>query len=85
MTAHSMTETDVIELVRDQIIGILPDLERSSLGPDFNLKDWGIDSLGRMDIISGSVDAMGIDVPLHRFAQAETLADLAALLTEAQQ
>lgn len=85
MTANSEIAADLMELVRAQILAVDPDIEPIAIDPEARLKDLGIDSLGRMDIISGSVEALGIDAPLHLFAQAETLGDLVRLFMDETQ
>ncbi|QDG75022.1 phosphopantetheine-binding protein [Labrenzia sp. PHM005] len=75
-----MSQTDPFETVKRNVQEVLPELEPDMIQPESILVDLGANSVDRMDVITLSMEDMGIAIPLMSFAKAVTLRDLAEIL-----
>ncbi len=73
---HSLEEIEQVltDLIEDKI-----DIDRSSVKPDSNLKELGLDSLDTFDLIFSAEDYFKIKVPSDQI-KIETLEDVAQLI-----
>ena len=73
---HSLEEIEQVltDLIADKI-----DIDRSSVKPDSNLKELGLDSLDTFDLIFSAEDYFKIKVPSDQI-KIDTLEDVALLI-----
>lgn len=74
--SHSLNEIE--QVLTDLIVDKL-DIDRSSIRPDSNLKELGLDSLDTFDLIFSAEDYFKIKVPSDQI-KIETLEDVALLI-----
>jgi acyl transferase domain-containing protein/thioesterase domain-containing protein/acyl carrier protein/SAM-dependent methyltransferase len=72
----------VFEVVRGQVLRILPDLPATAITMEARLKDLGANSLDRIEVATSAMEELEIDVPRTRLAGVDSLGSLVdALLT----
>jgi polyketide biosynthesis acyl carrier protein len=74
----------VFELVKNQIACVLPAVAGATVLPENRLEDLGADSVDRADIATGSMDAMGLSLPLVQLGEPRTIGELVDLLFNSQ-
>jgi polyketide biosynthesis acyl carrier protein len=79
-----MSQIDPFEAVKRNVQEVLPELDPDKIQPESVLVDLGANSVDRMDVITLSMEDMGIAIPLMSFAKAATLQDLADILAAAK-
>jgi 3-oxoacyl-(acyl-carrier-protein) synthase/thioesterase domain-containing protein/acyl carrier protein len=72
--APPRTDTDVVLRVAGRL------LDTTELGPDDDLYDWGLDSLGLVDLVTSLRDETGLPVRYDDFDRLRTAAEMAGLL-----
>ncbi|MEU7475037.1 phosphopantetheine-binding protein [Lentzea sp. NPDC042327] len=73
---------EVFAVLKEQLLEVLPDLDPAAVVPSASMSSLGADSMDRMDVVVGTVEALGIDAALHRFGDAANLGELTELLLE---
>lgn len=76
------TQTYSLDEVKQVLTGLIADkidVDRSTIKPDSNLKELGLDSLDTFDLIFSAEDYFKIKVPSDQI-KIETLEDVSALL-----
>lgn len=66
----------------DEIADVLPEISKDDLDGRMDLRDVGANSVDRMDIIIGTMEKMGINIPLVKFGEAHTINDIVNILYE---
>jgi polyketide biosynthesis acyl carrier protein len=77
-----VTPTEIDRVVRDVIIAILPDLDRSTIRGESNLKDLGADSVERIEIVLQLKRRLAVNDDLERFSKLHTVDALVRFLAE---
>jgi polyketide biosynthesis acyl carrier protein len=77
-----MNENQVMDVVRRRTVEVLADLAPEDISFDGTLADLGANSLDRLDILTLSMEDLGITVPPAAFSQARDLRSLVALLVK---
>ena len=77
-----MTEQDVFEVVKKVIIEILPDVKQEQVLIERNLKELGANSIDRMEVVTMSMEALDLKIPLMSFAQVSNIQGLVDVLLE---
>jgi polyketide biosynthesis acyl carrier protein len=77
-----MAKEHVFEIVKNVIAEILPDLDPDQISIDKNLKDLGANSIDRMEVVTMSMEGLGLKLPLMSFAQVSNIEGLVDVLTE---
>lgn len=75
-----MDESGVFEIVKTQVLAVLPDLEGQSLTYDAQLSDLGANSMDRVEVATFSQQELGIMVPSEKLAGVNNIGDLVRLL-----
>ncbi|WP_372156762.1 acyl carrier protein [Xanthomonas campestris pv. fici] len=75
-----MDRNEVFEIVKRNILDVLPDLSPDMIRGEQRLADLGANSVDRMEIITLCMADLGLDIPLLSFAGAPRIADLADVL-----
>jgi len=77
-----MAKEQVYEVVRKVIIRVLPDLDPDMISIEKRLKDLGANSIDRMEVVTMSMEELGLKIPLMSFAQVSNIEGLVDVLTE---
>lgn len=71
-----MTKDEVFAVVLRQVREVLPDVGEAEIRPERSMRELGANSIDRMDVVAGSMDELGIQVPVSDFAGVENLSGL---------
>ncbi|WP_186831719.1 phosphopantetheine-binding protein [Streptomyces sp. ISID311] len=71
---------DVEAVLHRHILGVLTDLGADDIRPERSLNDLGANSLDRIDILSGALEELQVDLRPEELREAMDLRQLAALL-----
>ncbi|MFI9383541.1 acyl carrier protein [Kutzneria sp. NPDC052558] len=75
-----ITRDKVLAVIEEQLLLAVVDVAPTAIGPEAELAALGLDSIDRMDLVVATVEALGIDPPLHLFGSARSLGELATLV-----
>lgn len=70
----------VIDLIKRNLEEIIPELEGKEISADQTLVSLGANSLDRGELITLTLERLGLDVPRIEFASAQTINELADLV-----
>lgn len=77
-----MSKEHVFEAVKNVIVEILPDVTTDAISIEKQLKDLGANSIDRMEIVTKSMQALEIKIPLMSFAGVSNIEGLVDVLSE---
>ena len=77
-----MSKEHVFEVVKNVISEILPDVQSDLISRDKSLKELGANSIDRMEVVTMSMEELGLKIPLMSFAQVNNIQGLVDVLTE---
>ncbi len=77
-----MAKEYVYEVVKKVIMEVLPDLDSDIISIEKQLKDLGANSIDRMEVVTMSMEELGLKIPLMSFAQVSNIEGLVDVLTE---
>lgn len=77
-----MIKQKVFATVKSAILEVLPDVNPDLIGIEKQLKDLGANSIDRMEVVTLSMEALGLKLPLMAFAQVGNIEDLVDVLCE---
>lgn len=75
-----VTEQDVFEVVRRNTLEVLPEIPADLVRIDGTLTDLGANSIDRADIVTMSMESLGITVPIREFQSVRDIQSLVDLL-----
>ena len=75
-----LTQTQVFELVKNNILEILPKTQADLIDPEQSLVDLGANSVDRMEIVTLSMEDLGVKIPLMSFARVFNIESLVEVL-----
>ncbi|WP_329213063.1 phosphopantetheine-binding protein [Streptomyces sp. NBC_01485] len=75
-----MDEREIFEAVRRNLGTVVYDLDTGSVTQDDSLADLGCNSIDRAEVVTMTMEDMGISVPVMEFQQARDIRSLVALL-----
>jgi polyketide biosynthesis acyl carrier protein len=78
--APAMTKTEVFEIVRTNILEVLPELQPGAIRMDQSLSDLGANSVDRMEVVTLSMQALKVKIPLMSFAGVSNIDGLVDVL-----
>lgn len=70
----------VLLAIRRTICDVRPDIEPESITEDRTLSELGCDSVDRMDIVSMTMDDLGVSIQVGEFRKVTDIGSLAGLL-----
>ncbi|MFC8870533.1 phosphopantetheine-binding protein [Streptomyces sp. NPDC057148] len=70
----------LFETIRRNVLVVVPDLDPSEITIDRSLSDLGCNSVDRADVVTMTMEDLGIQVPVAEFAAVHDLRSLTALL-----
>lgn len=72
--------TAVLDVIRRNVLELLPDLDPADVAPQHSLAGLGANSIDRADIVAMSMEDLGISIGVTEFAGVNDIGTLAALL-----
>ncbi len=75
-----MEKNDVFQTVVKNILEILPDLSLEQISIEKRLKDLGANSIDRMEVVTMSMEDLGVKIPLVEFGQVTNIEELVGVL-----
>ncbi|MDQ1350636.1 MAG: polyketide biosynthesis acyl carrier protein [Acidobacteriota bacterium] len=75
-----MTQLDVFQTVKRVTLEVLPFLPPEEVSIEKSLKDLGANSIDRMEVVTRSMESLGIKVPLVEFGKVKNLEGLVDVL-----
>lgn len=77
-----MNKSEVFEVIKENIMEILPDIEESDITVENSLKKLGANSIDRMDIIVDTMSALKVKVSMVEFGKANCIGDIITIICE---
>lgn len=77
-----MSKEHVFEVVKTAIMEVLPDVKSELISTEKSLKELGANSIDRMEVVTMSMEELGLKIPLMSFAQVSNIEGLVDVLTE---
>ena len=77
-----MSKEQVFEAVKKVIMEVLTDVESGAITIERNLKELGANSIDRMEVVTMSMEELGLKLPLMSFSQVSNIEGLVDVLTE---
>ncbi|UCH94137.1 MAG: acyl carrier protein [Candidatus Aminicenantes bacterium] len=75
-----MTHEEVFQAVKKVTLEVLPFLPPAEVTIEKNLKDLGANSIDRMEVVTRSLEALGVKIPLVEFGKVKNLRGLVEVL-----
>jgi len=79
-----MTREEVTAMVFRHVYEALPELRDAGIDPDKTYKEIGIDSLGLLQVLTGSMKEMRVKIPRNELTDISTVKGLVDLLIKAK-
>jgi polyketide biosynthesis acyl carrier protein len=73
-------QNELIELIKENLVEILPDVEKNNISINDNFTDLGANSVDRGELITITLERLNLNIPRIEFAGAQTIVDLADLI-----
>lgn len=77
-----MTKNEIFQIIKKNVLEILPKIPEEIITIDQRLKDLGANSIDRMDIVTRTMEDLAIKIPLVELAGVQNLQELVDLLYE---
>ena len=77
-----MAKEKVYEVVKNVIMEVIPDLKPEMISIDKSLKELGANSIDRMEVVTLSMEALQVKLPLMSFAAVSNIEGLVDVLFE---
>jgi polyketide biosynthesis acyl carrier protein len=74
--------TKIINLIRENLIEIIPELEKNEISPDESFVNLGANSVDRGELITLTIERLNLPLSRVELAGAQTINELADLITE---
>ncbi len=78
--SESSTREEVFSVVKENVVGILDELDESLIVEAAALKDLGANSLDRAEIVTGSMEDLGLSFPMRELAGVGNIGELVSFL-----
>ncbi len=75
-----MNEPEVLDVVRRTTVQVLPEVSPDSVTLEGTLSDLGANSIDRMEIVTLSMEELGVVIPPTEFGPVKDVRSLVALL-----
>lgn len=70
----------VLTAIRGSVLEVLPDVDPELITEDRSLSDLGANSIDRADVVTMTMESLGIRVPVGEFQEVHDIGSLAQLL-----
>ncbi len=71
-----MTKDEIYEVIKRNLLEILPGLEAARIAPQKSMKDLGANSIDRVDVIIVSMEALSLKLSLNELGGIENIQGL---------
>jgi polyketide biosynthesis acyl carrier protein len=71
-----MTKEEILEIIKRNLLELLPDLEAVAMDPSQSMKDLGANSVDRMDVVIQTKEELGLKFPLNELGGVENIQGL---------
>jgi polyketide biosynthesis acyl carrier protein len=68
------------EIIKQQIVDIMLDVDIQTLSMSSSMRELGLNSIDRVDVIMNTLETLGQNVPLVEFASARSLGDIVKII-----
>ncbi|WP_103865514.1 phosphopantetheine-binding protein [Aquimarina sp. I32.4] len=75
-------KNDIINLIRENLIEIIPELVSKDISNDSTLVDLGANSIDRGELITLTLERLNSDISRIEFVGVQTIQELADLITD---
>ncbi|MGB8195076.1 MAG: phosphopantetheine-binding protein [Chitinophagaceae bacterium] len=75
-------KNEVVELIKGNLLEIIPELSKETISLDDSFVDLGANSIDRGELIMLTLERMELNVPRIEFVSAQTINQLADLILE---
>lgn len=76
-----MLKEHVFKVVKNVISEILPGVQSELISIEKSLKELGANSIDRMEVVTMSMEELGLKIPLMSFAEVSNIEDLVDVLS----
>lgn len=76
MTAGQVTEDQVFATLTEVLAEVVPGIEASAVTRDDRLRDLGANSIDRAEILTESMERLGIRLPMVSFGNSRNIGDI---------
>ena len=74
------SEESIFAVVKENVLEILDELDEAAVILDISLKDLGANSLDRAEIVTGSMEDLGLSFPMRELAKISNVRELVTFL-----
>lgn len=78
--SNTRTQAEVFEVVKNNILDILPKVQPEMVSIEKSLNDLGANSVDRMEVVTLSMEDLGVKIPLLSFAGVTNIEGLVDVL-----
>ena len=78
-----MSKEEIFEIIKENILDIIPELDLSEVTMKDSLKEIGANSVDRADIIMFTMESLNIRIPMVKFGNAANIGDIVDIMYEA--
>jgi polyketide biosynthesis acyl carrier protein len=78
--ADTMTNAEIFETVKQNVLKVLPDLQPDDVTTEGTLTDLGANSVDRADVVTMSMEDLGLTVPVSEFQEVHDIRSLVDVL-----
>ena len=78
--SDASSEESVFAVVKENVLEILDELDEATIVMDISLKDLGANSLDRAEIVTGSMEDLGLSFPMRELAKISNIRELVTFL-----
>lgn len=79
-----MSKEEIFEILKEQILEIIPELDLSEVTMKDSLKEIGANSVDRADIIIVTMESLDIRIPMIQFGKAANIGDIVEIMYNAK-
>lgn len=79
-----MNRDEIFEVIKENILEVIPDISIENITFNDSLKEIGANSVDRADIIMFSMESLNIRVPMVKFGNAKNIGEIIDIMYEAK-
>lgn len=77
-----MQKQEIFQVIKSNVIKVLPDIGPENVTIDISLKDLGANSVDRVEIVQYCMEELHLKIPRVEFGKARDLSDLLEILSD---
>lgn len=79
-----MSQEEIIKVLTSIFEEIIPEVDVSAVTPEASLRDLGANSIDRAEIITDTMEQVGVSLPMVNFADAKNVGEIADIIAAGQ-